>query len=67
MRYDMATITKTPSGTFKVLIRKAGLSPQIKTFKSRSNAEKWARLVESEMDRGVSLIGKKLTGLQLVN
>ncbi len=37
----MATITKTPSGTFKVLIRKAGLSPQIKTFKSKPNAEKW--------------------------
>jgi hypothetical protein len=49
----MATINKTPSGTFKVLIRKAGLPPQIKTFKSKSNAEKWARLIESEIDRGV--------------
>ncbi|MEK7769339.1 MAG: site-specific integrase [Pseudomonadota bacterium] len=49
----MATITKTPSNTFKVLIRKAGLPPQIKTFKSKPNAEKWARLIESEMDRGV--------------
>jgi hypothetical protein len=46
----MATINKTPSGTFKVLIRKAGLSPQIKTFKNKSNAEKWARLIESEIN-----------------
>lgn len=49
----MATINKTPSGTFKVLIRKTGLPPQIKTFKHKSNAEKWARLIESEIDRGV--------------
>lgn len=49
----MATINKTPSGTFKVLIRKTGLPPQIKTFKTKTNAEKWARLIESEIDRGV--------------
>ncbi|MCO6433535.1 MAG: integrase, partial [Nitrosomonas nitrosa] len=49
----MATITKTQSGTYKVLIRKTGIPIQIKTFKSKSNAEKWARLIESEIDRGV--------------
>lgn len=49
----MATITKTQSNTFKVLIRKSGVPTQIKTFKTKANAQKWARLLESEIDRGV--------------
>lgn len=49
----MATITKTQSNTFKVLIRKTGFPTQIKTFKTKANALKWARLIESEIDRGV--------------
>jgi len=49
----MATITKTQSNTFKVLIRKSGAPTQIKTFKTKANAQKWARLIESEIDRGV--------------
>lgn len=49
----MATITKTQSDTFKVLIRKNGFPQQIKTFKTKADAQKWARLIESEIDRGV--------------
>ncbi|MCE7913273.1 MAG: site-specific integrase [Nitrosomonas sp. PRO4] len=49
----MATITKTQSNTFKALIRKTGLPTQIKTFKTKADALKWARLIESEIDRGV--------------
>ncbi len=49
----MATITKTQSNTFKVLIRKSRIPTQIKTFKTKTDAQKWARLIESEMDRGI--------------
>ncbi len=49
----MATITKTQSNTFKVLIRKKGFPQQIKTFKTKVDAQKWARLLESEIDRGI--------------
>lgn len=49
----MATITKTQSETFKVLIRKTGIPLQIKTFKTKVEAQKWARYIESEIDRGV--------------
>lgn len=49
----MATITKTQSNTFKVLIRKIGFPAQIKTFKTKADAQKWARLIESEIDRGM--------------
>lgn len=49
----MATITKTQSNTFKVLIRKNGFPQQIKTFKTKAHAQRWARLVESEIDRGI--------------
>lgn len=49
----MATITKTQSNTFKVLIRKNGFPQQIKTFKTKVDAQKWARLLESEIDRGI--------------
>ena len=49
----MATITKTLSGTFKVQIRKAGIPAITKTCKTKTDAQKWARLIESEMDRGI--------------
>ncbi len=49
----MASITKTQSNTFKVLIRKSGIATQIKTFKTKTDAQKWARLIESEIDRGI--------------
>lgn len=49
----MATITKTQSDTFKVQIRKAGISPITKTCKTKADAKKWARLIESEIDQGI--------------
>lgn len=49
----MATISITPSGTFKASVRRVGLPASIKTFKTKLDAEKWARFVESEMDRGI--------------
>jgi integrase len=49
----MATIVKTPSGTWKALIRKKGWPPAIMTFRLKKDAEDWATNTESEMVQGV--------------
>lgn len=49
----MATIAKTPSGTWKALIRKTGWPTAIKTFRTERDAEDWAQRTEDEMVRGV--------------
>jgi hypothetical protein len=49
----MASLRKLPSGKFNVRIHRTGYPSLTKTFVQRSDAEKWARSVESEMDRGV--------------
>jgi len=52
----MATIRKRDNGKFisyEAQVRKKGHAAQTKTFRVRADAEKWARLVEAEMDRGV--------------
>jgi len=49
----MATLVKTPSGTWKAVIRKAGWPITTKTFRTKRNADDWARRTEDEMVRGV--------------
>jgi len=49
----MATIVKTPSGTWKALIRKNGWPATSKTFRIKRDASDWSRRVEDEMVRGV--------------
>lgn len=49
----MATIVKTPSGTWKALVRKTGFPVTIKTFRLKKDAEDWARRAEDEMVRGM--------------
>jgi len=49
----VATITKTPSNTWKAIIRKRGWPSTIKTFRTKRDAEDWARGTEDEMVRGV--------------
>ena len=49
----MATIPKTPSSTWKAIIRKRGWPTTIKTFRTKRDAEDWARSTEDEMVRGV--------------
>lgn len=49
----MATIVKTPSGTWKALIRKRGWPTTIKTFRLKRDAEDWARTTEDAMVQGV--------------
>lgn len=50
---QMATIVKTPSGTWKALIRKSGWPTSSKTFRTKRDAEDWSRRTEDEMVRGV--------------
>ena len=49
----MATIVKTPSGTWKAVIRKTGWPTASKTFRTKRDAEDWSRRTEDEMVRGV--------------
>lgn len=49
----MATLVKTPAGSWKAVIRKTGWPPAIKTFRTKRDAEDWARRTEDEMVRGV--------------
>ncbi|HBP6438081.1 site-specific integrase [Pseudomonas aeruginosa] len=51
----MATIVKTLSGTWKAVIRKQGWPTASKTFRTKRDAEDWARSTEDEMVRGVYL------------
>ncbi|MDA3785901.1 MAG: Arm DNA-binding domain-containing protein, partial [Deltaproteobacteria bacterium] len=48
----MATIEKRGPYQFRAKVRKFGYKPVTKTFNSRKEAEKWARSVESKIDRG---------------
>ncbi|MCB5206700.1 site-specific integrase [Methylovorus mays] len=52
----MATIRKRVNENFvsyEVQVRKRGQPRQTKTFRNRADAEKWGRMIEAEMDRGV--------------
>ncbi len=49
----MATIVKTPSNTWKAVIRKRGWPTTIKTFRTKRDAQDWARRTEDDMVRGV--------------
>jgi hypothetical protein len=44
----MATVTKTPSRTWKAVIRKSGWPTTIKTFRTKRDAEDWARRTKDE-------------------
>lgn len=49
----MATIVKTPSGTWKALIRKQGWPSAAKTFRIKRDAQDWGRRTEDEMVQGI--------------
>lgn len=49
----MATLRKTPAGTWKAVIRKKGWPTAAKTFRTKRDAEDWARRTEDEMVQGV--------------
>lgn len=47
----MASILKRGDYSFQVIIRRRGYATQTKTLNTKSDAVKWARMVEREMDR----------------
>ena len=49
----MANIRQLSSGNWQAQIRRRGLKPVVKSFKTKVEASRWARLLESAMDRGV--------------
>ncbi|MCP4985799.1 MAG: site-specific integrase [Colwellia sp.] len=49
----MASITKRGNGKWQVKIRKKGFSTQSKTFAKKVDAERWASLIISNMDKGI--------------
>ena len=49
----MASISKHSKNGWQVRIRKKGMPAQFKTFKTKAAAERWARQVEADMDKGV--------------
>ncbi len=61
----MATIVKTPSGTWKAVIRKIGWPTTAKIFRTKRDAGGWARRTEDEMVRGVYAHKQSNRGLVL--
>lgn len=51
----MATIRKRGNYQWEAQIRKRGFPSQTKTFNTKAEAEAWAKMIESEMARGVWL------------
>lgn len=48
----MATIRKLPSGKWNVQVRRKGIAPISKTFRTKAAAEAWVRDTEHRADRG---------------
>jgi hypothetical protein len=53
VRCDSATIRQYPNGRRQAIIRRKGEKSVSKAFVSKDKAQRWARLLESEIDRGV--------------
>lgn len=49
----MATIRRRGAFQFQAIVKRKGYANQVKTCNSRRDAERWARGVEAEIDRGV--------------
>jgi len=49
----MATLRQLESGKWQAQVRRRGIKPVTKSFDSRTDARRWARMLESEIDRGV--------------
>jgi hypothetical protein len=64
----MAAIRKRSSGNWQVQIRRRRQKPLVKSFCSRVDAKRWARFIESEIDRGlfVNLVEAEQTTLSQI-
>lgn len=61
----MASIRKRGPYQWEARIRKKGMPVTCKTFETKSEAEKWAREIESEMDLGVFVSRSEAEGTTL--
>jgi integrase len=52
----MASIFRTEAGTWRADVRKRGFPAQRKSFRTKRDAEDWARRVEDEIVRGVFIV-----------
>lgn len=48
----MASILKRGEYSYQAVIRRRGFPSQTKTFDTKAEAQKWARMIERDMDRG---------------
>jgi len=48
----MATIVQTPTGAWQAIIRRKGTKPVKKTFTRKTDAERWAKGMEADIERG---------------
>jgi integrase len=56
----MASIVKTTEGTFRAFVRRTGSRSLSKTFKTKTEAERWARQTEAAIESGA--VVKSATG-----
>ncbi|MEJ2610610.1 MAG: site-specific integrase [Candidatus Thiodiazotropha sp.] len=49
----MASIAKTPDGTYRVKIRRKGYPAVSKNFEKKTHAQRWATQIEAEMAKGI--------------
>lgn len=49
----MASYSKRGEFSHQAIVRRTGFPTQTKTFEKKTDAQKWARMVERDMDRGV--------------
>jgi integrase len=61
----MASISKRGDYQYQIVIRRKGYPSQTKTFETRVDAERWARDVESRMDKGLFRDRKQVEQLTL--
>ena len=61
----MASIRKRGNLQWEARIRKKGMPTTCKTFDTRAEAEKWAREIESEIDRGIYVSRSEAEGTTL--
>ena len=61
----MATIRERGPYQWQAQVLRKGQSPQYKTFNNKADAEKWARHVEAEMDRGHFISRKEAENTRL--
>lgn len=63
----MASITRRGDYQYQAIIRRKGYPSQTRTFETRADAERWARDIESQMDKGRFRDLRELKGVTLAD